>query len=177
MSTMINVGPMIAKIARDLLEGGTSVLSVDSVYDRLMAVYGDDIYSSEKRLAEVAVRQKIKAHLKNAQSVNVSESPAQLTLLKDGAPATLAIRQDGGDYAYVPLGMASLVDIDAATRAKQENIANARAALKRWERAIKPVRSIMEERAVSFGQARAILDASDTEKPKSRKVPRAKKVA
>ena len=42
MSTMINVGPMIAKIARDLLEGGTSVLSVDSVYDRLMAVYGDD---------------------------------------------------------------------------------------------------------------------------------------
>lgn len=152
MSTMINIGPMIAKVIRDMLNEQGTILDIDSVYNKLISMNGADVFQSERMLAEVAVRQKIKSHLKNAHSIN-NDDNGQLSLIKEDAPAALAIKQPGGSYSYVPLRLAGLDDLDAATKAKKENIKHAQASLKRWEKSIEPIRSIMEEEKVSFGEA------------------------
>ena len=164
MSTMINIGPMIAKVIRDMLLDEAAILDVDSVYHQLIATKGAEVFQSERMLAEVAVRKKIKSHLKNAHSIN-SDDGLQLSLIKDDAPAALAVKQPEGGYAYVPLRLAGLADLDAATRAKEENIKNARAALKRWEKTIKPIRELMESEKITLGEAQKILSERQAEKP------------
>jgi len=169
MSTMINIGPMIAKITRDMLDEQGTILDVESVYARMINHYGDQIFESERMLAQVAVKAKIKSHLKNAHSINGDDEGDQLKLLKDDAPATLAVKQDGGGYAYIPLRMASVADLDAATKSKKDNIKNAKAALRRWERSIKPIRGIMIEQKISFPEAQKLAAdqaESETEKRK-----------
>ncbi|MGB3814043.1 MAG: hypothetical protein WA950_12530 [Shinella sp.] len=164
MSTLINIGPMIAKVIRDMLTEQGAILDVDSVYAQLIATKGVEVFQSERMLAEVAVRRKIKSHLKHAHSIN-SDDGIQLSLIKDDAPATLAVKQPEGGYAYVPLRLAALADLDAATHAKEENIKNARAALKRWEKTIKPIRELMEAENVTFGEAQKILSDRQAAKP------------
>lgn len=174
MSTMINLGPMIAKVARDMLEEQNTIIDIEGVYAKLIETYGNQIFESERMLAQVAIRQKIKSHLRSAISVNGDEGADQLRLLKDDAPATLSVKMAEGGYAYVPLLMASVEHLDAATAAKKENIKHASAALKRWEKTIDPIRKLMVEKKVSFGEAKKLFD----EQPKAAKAPkRARKAA
>ncbi len=173
MSTMINLGPMIAKVARDMLEEQNSIIDIEGVYAKLLETYSDEIFESERMLAQIAVRQKIKSHLKSAHSINGDGEIDQLRLLRDDAPATLSVKMPEGGYAYVPLLMASVDHLDAATAAKKQNIKNASASLKRWEKATDPIRKIMVERAISFGEAKKLFD----EKPKPVKAPRRKKAS
>lgn len=167
MSTMINIGPMIAKVARDMLEAEDVVLDIDSVYAKLLELYSDQIFESERMLAQIAVRQKIRAHIRSAHSINGDANDDQLRLLKDDAPATLSVKLPEGGYAYVPLRMASVGHLDSATLAKKENIKHANAALKRWHTATDPIRKIMVEQSISFGEAKKILD----EQPRPQKAP------
>lgn len=153
MSQMINIGPMISKVITDMVAEQDNILDVDSVYTALMQAYGGEIFRSERMLAEVAVRQKIKAHLRSAHSINGNDEDAQLSLIGKDKPSTIAVKRQDGGYAYVPLRMASVADLDAATRAKRENIRNVQAALKRWEEVIEPIRAIMESEGVSYGDA------------------------
>jgi hypothetical protein len=165
MSATINLSPLIGKVIRDLIEQDAKSLDIETVYTRLNEVYGDDIFQSERMLAQIAVRGKIKAHLKSAFSINGEEGDDQLRLLKEDAPAALAVKQPGGGFAYVPLRMAGIQDVDAATKSKRDNIKNARASLKRWEDAVKPVRAVMQERGVTFGEAQKLLAEQQKTKP------------
>lgn len=168
MSTMINLGPMIAKVARDMLEAQNAIIDVEGVYAKLSELYSDQIFESERMLAQIAVKQKIKSHLKTAHSVNGDEGADQLRLLKDDAPATLSVRMQDGGYAYVPLLMASVEHLDSATNAKKQNIKHANAALKRWEKATSPIRKIMIERKTSFGAAKKLFDEQPKPKLKAK---------
>jgi hypothetical protein len=147
---------MIAKVIREMQDEEGVILDVDTVYKRLSDVYGDDVFQSERMLAQIAVRQKIKSHLKNAYSINGDDS-GQLQLIKDDAPAALAVKQPGGGYAYVPLRVAGIQDLDAATKAKVDNIKNAQASLRRWEKSVKPIRAVMEAEGVTFGEAQKMI--------------------
>lgn len=175
MSMTINIGPMIAKVVRDLATSENMILDVDAVYDRMTSQYGDDLFQSERLLAQVAIRQKIKAHLKSAFSVNGDvDGGDQLRLLKDDVPAALAVKQADGGYTYVPLRLATLDDLDAVTKSKAENVKNVQASLKRWNKTTKPIRSlIMDGKASTVGEAQKIL----AEQPKAQTKERKSKVA
>lgn len=155
MSTMINLRPLIAKTVRDLLESQDTILDVDSVYAELVTVYGDEIFESERELARIAVRQKIKSHLKSAHSADARTDGEQTTLLPDTAPAALAIRMPDGGYGYVPLRAASVADVEAATKNKIKNIDAAQASLKKWREFIKPIVRLMKRDGITFGEAEA----------------------
>lgn len=58
MSTMINIGPMIARVTRDMLEAQNAIIDVESVYAKLTELYSDEIFESEGMLAQIAVKQK-----------------------------------------------------------------------------------------------------------------------
>lgn len=153
MSTMINIGPMVSKVIQDMLVEQGSRLDVDSVYKRLDALHGDEIYAAAKMLAEVAIRSKIKAHLKNSHSVNAALDEDQMPLLNDVGSTTIAVKQADGGFVYVPLRLATVEDIDGATRLRAENIANVQKAYDKWEKQIMPIRMIMANEAVSYPEA------------------------
>lgn len=156
MSTLINISPFISKVISDMLNEQGVVLDVDSVYSRLTAIYGDAIYEASPMFVEIAVRAKIKSHLRNAYSVNGEDDDAQLKLIKDDAPATISVRQPDGRYVYVPLSAAKPDDFRAATAAKVRNIEHAQAALDKWEGFIEPILAIMDAEKVSFLEAQKL---------------------
>lgn len=156
MSTLINISPFISKVISDMLNEQGVELDVDSVYARLTAIYGDAIYEASSMFVEIAVRAKIKSHLRTAYSVNGEDDDAQLKLIKEDAPATIAVRQPDGRYVYVPLSTARPEDFRSATAAKVRNIENARAALDKWEGFIEPILAIMETEGVSFLEAQKV---------------------
>lgn len=152
MSTMINIAPMVAKVVQDMLSEQGARLDVDSVYKRLDALHGDEIYAAAKMLAEVAIRAKIKRHLKNSHIEGSADDAGQTSLLTD-APATIAVKQADGGFVYVPLRLATVEDIDGATRLRADNIANVQKAYDKWERQIMPIRTIMATENVSYPEA------------------------
>lgn len=154
MSNLINIGPLIAKITRDMLDQQDTMLDVDSVYTKLEADHGDAIFESAQLLATRSIKQTIKAHIKNAHSMG-GEDDRQGDLLKD-EPAAVAVKQPNGGYGYVPLRAAGVDAIEAATKSKERNIANAEASYERWLKFTQPIVAIMKERNVSFGVAQKI---------------------
>lgn len=166
MSTMTNIRPLIAKVVRDMLETEDTILDVETVYERLTGDHGDDIFESERELARIAVKQKIKSHLRTAHSVGDSESDKQLSLLSNDAPAALAVKLPSGGFGYVPLRAASIEDVKAATANKVKNIKNASAALERWERYTRPILRIMKQQGVPFGTAEQVHSERLAAKPK-----------
>lgn len=154
MSNLINLGPLITKIARDMLEQEDKMLDVDSVYAKLEAEHGDAIFESAQLLATRSIKQSIKAHIKNAHSIG-GEDERQGSLLKD-EPAAVAVKQPDGGYGYIPLRAAGVDAIEAATQSKERNIANAKASYDRWTKFTQPILAIMKEQNVSFGVAQKI---------------------
>lgn len=166
MSTMINIGPMVAKVIQDMLDEQGTRLDVDSVYKRLDAQHGDEIYSAAKMLAEVAIRAKIKAHLKSSHSINAGADEEQIPLLGD-APTTIAVKQADGGFVYVPLRLATVDEIDAATKLRADNIANVQKAFDKWESRMRPIREVMDAEKVNYGEAERILFEREKQKPPS----------
>lgn len=170
-----NIGPLIALAVRDVLDG-EKLLDVDSVYQNLINRHGNEIFEHERLLAQAAVKQKVKSYIRNAHRINKDTGGDQLSFLKDDAPATVSVKQKQGGYAYVPLSMAMVADLEAATKAKRDNIDNAAASFKRWNDALRPALKIMRKNGATFGEAQKIIaeaaavpkKASD-EKPKTQR--------
>lgn len=151
-----NLGPLIALAVRDVLDGD-KLLDVDTVYENLINRHGNEIFEHERLLAQAAVKQKVKAYIRNAHSINKDTGGDQLSFLKDDAPATVSVKLQQGGYAYVPLSMATVADLEAATKAKRNNIDNASASFKRWNDALRPALKIMRKNGTTFGEAQRLL--------------------
>jgi len=157
MSTKSAITPLLGEVIRRMLIEDGAILDVEGVYKRLEAEHGSELYSAARQLAEVAIRGKIKTHLKNSHALSQANPNQQASFLDDDAPATLAIRRQDGSFAYVPLRMASLQHIEAATQLRRDNIANVQNSFERWQANTQPVVEIMRKNNVIYGEAEKIL--------------------
>lgn len=128
MSTTLNINPKIARAISELNTEQGALLEVETVYSKMIEMFGQEIFQSERYLAQIAVKQKIKAFLRN--SFKDDDQDDLFDRPKGGTPATLSVRQSDGHYAYVPMKFASSADLEAAFDERQRNIENASEALK-----------------------------------------------
>lgn len=155
MSSTLNISPKIAKAVADLGTEQGALLEVETVYLKMIELYGDEIFQSERYLAQIAVKQKIKSFLRN--SFKDDDQDDLFDRAKAGTPATLSVRQADGHYAYVPMKFASSSDLDAAFEERQRNIDNAVAALTKLKEQTSPIKAIMDAQGVTYGEAERIL--------------------
>lgn len=165
MSLTLNINPKIARAVSELGSEQGALLEVETVYSKMIELYGDEIFQSERYLAQIAVKQKIKSFLRN--SFKDDDQDDLFDRPKAGTPATLSVRQADGHYAYVPMKFAVSSDLEAAFEERQRNIDNAIAALAKLKEQTSPVKAIMDANGVPYGEAERILFEQAEKTPSS----------
>lgn len=155
MSLTLNLTPKIAKAAAELNKEQGALLEVEPIYTKLVELYGDEIFQFERYLAQIAVKQKIKAFIRN--SFKIEDEDDLFSGEKGETPGTLSVRQADGRYAYVPMKAAVSSDLDAAFDERQRNIDNAVAALNKLKDRTSAAKAIMDKEGVTYGEAEKIL--------------------